>query len=95
VKTKLGKHSIESLQNTAMLGTVHIIRCYNFKLEALVIGFTTASREVPGKKPVIREEITKPAIIQCNPSQSHEDMHVTSSQCLKSVTINTNTETPC
>ena len=45
-----GKHSIDLLQKTAILGTSHIIRKASVKLEARAVGITAGSREVPGKK---------------------------------------------
>ena len=46
-----GKHSIESLQKTATLGTSHIIWGYcSVKLEACEVGIAAGSREVPGRK---------------------------------------------
>jgi hypothetical protein len=45
LETIPGKHSIYSLQKTAVLGTSHIIKkWYNQKLESWVVGFTTGSR---------------------------------------------------
>jgi len=46
-----GKHSIDSLQKTAILGTSHIIRkVLQWKLEARAVGITAVSREIPGRK---------------------------------------------
>jgi hypothetical protein len=42
-----GKHSIDSLQKTAILGTSHIIRKV---LQCEAVGITAGSREVPGRK---------------------------------------------
>jgi hypothetical protein len=52
LETIPGQHSIDSLQKKAALGTLHvIIKVYNVRLEARVVGFTIGSRgEVPGKK---------------------------------------------
>jgi hypothetical protein len=46
-----GKHSVYSLQKAAVLGTSHIMKCYNMKLEVWVAGCTTGSwGEVPGER---------------------------------------------
>jgi hypothetical protein len=47
----IGKHSVDSLQKTAILGTSHVIRkVLHQKLEAWVVGFTIGSKgKVPGK----------------------------------------------
>ena len=42
-----GKHSIDSLQKTAILGTSHIKRKV---LQCEAVGITAGSREVPGRK---------------------------------------------
>jgi hypothetical protein len=51
-----GKHSIDSLQKRAILGTSHIIRkvlqCETLSLSG---GLTAGSREVPGRKRVTRD----------------------------------------
>jgi hypothetical protein len=47
----LGKHSIDSLQQTAVLGTSHIIRkVLQCETKAWAVGLTAGSREVPGRK---------------------------------------------
>jgi hypothetical protein len=54
-----GQHSIYSLQNPPCKEHhTSYGKCYNLRLEAWVVGFTTSSREeVPGKwKPVIRKQ---------------------------------------
>jgi len=51
-----GKHSIDSIQKTAILGTSHIIWKYcSVKLEAWAVGITAGSREVPGRKGLWQE----------------------------------------
>jgi hypothetical protein len=53
-----GKHSIDSLQKTAILGTSHIIWMYcSVKLEVYAVGITAGSREVPGIKGPWQETI--------------------------------------
>ena len=51
-----GKHSIDSLQKTAILGTSHIIRKV-LQCEAWrwAVGITAGSREVPGRKGLWQE----------------------------------------
>jgi hypothetical protein len=51
LETIPGKHSIDSLQKTAVLGTSHIIRkVIQSETRSLSVGFTTGSRgKVPGK----------------------------------------------
>ena len=46
LETIPGKHSIDSLQKTAILGTSHIIRKV---LQCEAVGITAGSREVPGR----------------------------------------------
>ena len=51
LKTVPGKHSTDSLQKTAILGTSHIIqKVLQCEVEAWAVGITTDSREVPGRK---------------------------------------------
>ena len=52
-----GKHSIDSLQKPAVLGTSHVLWKYcSLKLEVWAEGITVGKGEVPGgKKPVARE----------------------------------------
>jgi hypothetical protein len=46
-----GKHSIHSLQKTAMLGTSHIIwEYFSLKLETREVRIIVGSRDVPGTK---------------------------------------------
>jgi len=57
-----GRHSIDSLQSTAILGTSDIRRNYcSVKLEAWVVGITAGWREVPGRKGLWQE-----TFLSCN-----------------------------
>jgi hypothetical protein len=52
-----GKHSIDSLQHTAVLRTSHIIRkVLQCGTRSLTGGVTAGSTEVPGRKPVTRDD---------------------------------------
>ena len=56
LETIPGKHSIDSLQKTAILGTSHKYGKYSsVKLEAWAVGITAGSREVPGRNACDRD----------------------------------------
>ena len=64
------KHSIDSLQKTAILGTSHITRKV-LQCEAWAVGITVGSRELPGRKGLWKETWIIIIIIIICRSQQH------------------------